>query len=344
MLSFLRNRRTNLLALLLGLFFVINGTTSRVMHLLANIGLSVSVRTVERLKEQITLNAIEYAADLISSGHLYFIIYDNINIYLRKFEQRLTNQHHMLNITNSAVIAIDESDIDTNEATDLDKSHEMRGRRQNADFTTDILPTAEDQAFIVKSFEWLVTDLILTHAPGREHWEAKKEKAEAVAKLMPQDRPQPTSKSDARPFGVFDVNEGTKKGQAELDEQMRLRAKQDEQTWISRLRIRMGDWLTANFLRLLQRDRADEPDSVDRLDFVKDQSALWHFGLQATHMVMKTHYGDEGNMDPTSLARHKAQLGRVWDASKPNYAAAKSLIQHSLIARILHIVMHNYNP
>jgi hypothetical protein len=32
-------------------------------------------------------------------------------------------------------------------------------------------------------------------------------------------------------------------------------------------------------------------------------------------------------------------LNRKWDVSKPNYAAAKSLIRHSLIARILHCVM-----
>ncbi|KAJ6464708.1 hypothetical protein DFH09DRAFT_1488636 [Mycena vulgaris] len=40
-----------------------------------------------------------------------------------------------------------------------------------------------------------------------------------------------------------------------------------------------------------------------------------------------------------SLAAHKGLLNRKWDANKPNYAAAKSLIRHSLIARILHCVM-----
>ena len=53
---------------------------------------------------------------------------------------------------------------------------------------------------------------------------------------------------------------------------------------------------------------------------------------------MRAHYGN-ATTDPTSLAAHKGLLGRVWDVKKPNYAAAKSLIRHSLIARILHITM-----
>lgn len=53
---------------------------------------------------------------------------------------------------------------------------------------------------------------------------------------------------------------------------------------------------------------------------------------------MRAHYGN-ATTDPTSLATHKGLLGRVWDVKKPNYAAAKSLIRHSLIARILHITM-----
>ena len=66
---------------------------------------------------------------------------------------------------------------------------------------------------------------------------------------------------------------------------------------------------------------------------------LWHFALQGTHMIMRTHLGNNVS-DPTSLSAHKGLLGRVWDPNKPNYAAAKSLIRHSLIARLLHIVMY----
>ncbi|KAJ7225308.1 hypothetical protein GGX14DRAFT_638099 [Mycena pura] len=304
MLAFIRNRSTNLLPLLLGLFFMINGSSTRTMNLLNNIGLSVSVRTVERLKLQISQTAVDLAIELLTSGRLYLIIYDNINIYLRKWEQRLTNRNQMLNITNSAVIAIDEEGLDAEQTVNLDAWRALRGARKDASFASDIRPSKDDQAFVRRAFRWQIADIIVSHTPGHLKWKDRPAILEAVADSMPEDRPLQAKKTDARPFGVFDVNEGTKKGQAELDEQMRLRARH-----------------------------------VDRMDFLKEQSALWHFALQATHMIMKAHYGEEGEMDPTSLARHKSQLHRIWDPSKPNYAAAKSLIRHSLVARLLHIVM-----
>ncbi|KAE9395508.1 hypothetical protein BT96DRAFT_997626 [Gymnopus androsaceus JB14] len=84
MLTYLQNCSTNLLPLFIGLFFVVNGTHTHVIEMLHNIGLLVSVDTLERLKEQISNSAIDYAIDLMASPGLWFIIFDNINIYLWK--------------------------------------------------------------------------------------------------------------------------------------------------------------------------------------------------------------------------------------------------------------------
>jgi len=54
---------------------------------------------------------------------------------------------------------------------------------------------------------------------------------------------------------------------------------------------------------------------------------------------MCTHYGHAVE-DPTSLAAHKGLLQQTWDVSKPNYAAAKALVHHSLITQLLHCVMY----
>ncbi|KAE9394232.1 hypothetical protein BT96DRAFT_943321 [Gymnopus androsaceus JB14] len=57
------------------------------------------------------------------------------------------------------------------------------------------------------------------------------------------------------------------------------------------------------------------------------------------NLMERLEYGEEMMTDPTSLAAHKGLLSQTWDTAKPNYAAAKSLIRHSLIAHLLHIVM-----
>jgi hypothetical protein len=87
MLAFVRNRATNILPLILGLFFKISGTSSRVVLMLSNAGVCVSGLTVEWLKVRITEDAVQLAVQLMTSGRVFFIIFDNINIFLRKFQQ-----------------------------------------------------------------------------------------------------------------------------------------------------------------------------------------------------------------------------------------------------------------
>ena len=72
----------NILALVLGLFFKINGMSKWVLTLLSNLGLSISSTTIERLKLQISKDAVQLAVDLITGPSLFYIIFDNINLYL----------------------------------------------------------------------------------------------------------------------------------------------------------------------------------------------------------------------------------------------------------------------
>ncbi|KAG5645294.1 hypothetical protein DXG03_006483 [Asterophora parasitica] len=136
-LAFVRNRATNVLPLLLGLFFKISGTSNRVVVMLSNAGVCVSGRTIERLKETISKDAIDLAIQLMTSGKPFFVIFDNINLYLRKFQQRVTNQNTMIHATNSAVVALTDVDISAENLTD---KLERRGRRFRAE-PADMLPS-----------------------------------------------------------------------------------------------------------------------------------------------------------------------------------------------------------
>jgi len=133
-------------------------------------------------------------------------------------------------------------------------------------------------------------------------------------------------------------NEGSKKGIVKVMEAICECSTLDEHEWSAKVRIVLGDWLTSNNLRGARRDRADDVDAMERVEYVEELSSLWHYSLQNTHCIVRTHLG-HAVQDPTSFSAHKGLLGRVWDETKPNYAAAKSLIRHSLIARLLHITM-----
>lgn len=338
MLTFARNRATNVLPLLLGLFYKISGCSARVIQLLSNIGLSVSETTVEWLKERISDDPISLANNAIKSGQLYYIVFDNINIYLRKFQQRLTNLNSMIHATNAAVILIDEEDINPDAATDLDAFLALRGGRSKAQFE-DILPTQEDSDHLDAAFQGLIGRMIIRYCPGADKWENRKEMLKEMEDLIPQDRPLPPRKTSAFPWGVYDVNEGSKRGLALVLEKMRQRSTLTVSQWVSKLRIFCGDWLTSANFRGARRDRSDDHNSMERLEYGFPLSTLWHYALQATHMIMRTHFGHSVVEDPTCLRAHKDLLHRTWDANKPNYAASKALIRHSLIARLLNIIM-----
>jgi hypothetical protein len=46
---------------------------------------------------------------------------------------------------------------------------------------------------------------------------------------------------------------------------------------------------------------------MERLDYVDELSAHWHFTLNATHMLMLTHLGNP-IVNPTGLAAQKGML------------------------------------
>lgn len=89
----------------------------------------VKQRTIERLRVRLSEDAIQLAINYVVSGQLFYIIFDNINIYLRKAEQRLHHLNEMIHATNAAIIPI--PDVDP-KFEDLDAFHKLRGERSKA--------------------------------------------------------------------------------------------------------------------------------------------------------------------------------------------------------------------
>jgi hypothetical protein len=145
--------------------------------------------------------------------------------------------------------------------------------------------------------------MIVAFTPGNSRWKDRKSIAAAMADMMPKDRPLPATAADAQPFGLFDVNEGSKKGVVKFLRQAQERSTLAQQVWssISIWRIFVGDWLSSNNLRAARRDRMDDIDAMERLEYVQELSALFHFALQASRMLMRAHYGHA--VDPSRHTR-----------------------------------------
>lgn len=307
MLAYTNNTGTNALNVILGLFFKINRTSSHVLSMLSNIGLSVSGRTIEWLKETLSEDAINIAIELANAGDLFGTIFDNIDIYNAKHQQRVHNKNHMIHATNVALIGLDGEGIDIDAAEDLPTKLSLRGKRKAATFH-DILPTPEDDKHMAKAATNMISNLIISNCLGSAKWPTHKAMLEVLQKDMPQDRSLAVKKTITAPLGVFDINEGSKNGIVKLMQAIPGRLRQTTTEWTSKVRFKLGDWLSIINIRCARNNCHNDITPMHRLGYIEELSKVFHFALNATHMIMRTHFGNAVT-DPTSLAAHKGLLG-----------------------------------
>ncbi|KAJ7812312.1 hypothetical protein B0H14DRAFT_3752725 [Mycena olivaceomarginata] len=111
-------------------------------------------------------------------------------------------------------------------------------------------------------------------------------------------------KTDSQPLGLFNVNEGSKKGIIKMLKVLQEISGLPEEEWVAKAQIVIRDWLTSNNIWEAHKDQMDDIYTMERLDYVDELSALWHFALNITHMIMQLHFRDSV-LDPGSLAKHK---------------------------------------
>ncbi|KAJ7855244.1 hypothetical protein B0H13DRAFT_2673202 [Mycena leptocephala] len=115
-----------------------------------------------------------------------------------------------------------------------------------------------------------VTGILSAYCPGSKEWEDRDAMLKAAEEFMTSDRPLPPKKSDGRPLGLFDVNEGSKKGIIQMFKALQEISGLDEAEWAAKARIIIGDWLTSNNIRGARKDRMDDINSMERLDYVDE--------------------------------------------------------------------------
>ncbi|KAJ7907746.1 hypothetical protein B0H13DRAFT_1879289 [Mycena leptocephala] len=207
-MAFTRNTGTNVFPMILGLFLEIGGTSSRILNTLSNAG------ACKILSE----DAVAHAVNLVQGSNLFYIIFDNINIFLRKSQQRLFNKNTMIHATNAAVISLPDADP---LAEDLEAKQKRRGKRAAAT-GTDIIPTDDDEAKMFSSFVGLVMTLILAYCPGSKEWEGRDAILKAVEDMIASDRPLPPKSTEATQ-GFLMLMRARRKGYSRLHNSVNTR-------------------------------------------------------------------------------------------------------------------------
>ncbi|KAF9898852.1 hypothetical protein BX616_003542, partial [Lobosporangium transversale] len=103
MLVKLRSQKSNYLQMMMGLHLHASGCPKRVINLLAAFGISVSHMTICTALKSLTTNSLQEVR-LQVRKRPFFLVYDNINIANRKYDQRSNNLDSFDNGTTSTIV------------------------------------------------------------------------------------------------------------------------------------------------------------------------------------------------------------------------------------------------
>jgi hypothetical protein len=156
----------------------------------------------------------------------------------------------MIHATNVAVISLPEADPSAEEL----EAKKKRCGKHAAATCTDIVPTDGDEAKMFSSFVGLVMTLILAYCLGSKEWEGRDAMLKAAEDMIASDRSLLPKSTDGQPAGVFDFNEGSKKGIIKMLKKLQEFSGFTESEWAVKARIIVGDWLTSNNIWGAHRD------------------------------------------------------------------------------------------
>ncbi|EJD34594.1 hypothetical protein AURDEDRAFT_176375 [Auricularia subglabra TFB-10046 SS5] len=335
-LAHVRNRATNALPMCLATQMTAHGASTRVCSTFTRLGAASSRRTMDRFRVRISQDAINRGIEAARADARWLGILDNVDLQIRRFQQRVNSRTYMLHITNCALIGCHSSVPE--DATAVNPYLSLRGRRAVAG-PADIRPTREDDTCLLQAFESRAGSLCLEYWPGAEAWPKRREMKDHIAALMPVCTPLEPEVTRTFPLGVLNTEEGSNKGVLRALELFREHLTMSKEEWGQHLHIMGGDFLTVRNMRNVQYLRQDDVGPVERLETILPQAQLFHFALNAAHMILHEHLGDAMH-DPGSLSCHKDRLLHNFDVNKLDYAQTRALIRHSLISRILYCIGH----
>lgn len=266
----------------------------------------------------------------------WFLLFDNINIYVKKHHnQRLDNQNDMINATNCAIVRFPPS-VDPSV---FDRKHwlSLQGKRSDFDLSS-LQLSDDDDVYMSTCFDALIAKLVVDYCPGKNDWSGMDGIRKTVYAKLPSDRPLEVTKTETAPFGVINVNEGSKLGCIEVFSESGKTLNLTPDFLSERILASGGDYLSSRNTRMGRNERQDDLPHFHTLEYVHPISQLFHFDMNATKSVLNTHAINAMN-DAGSLSRQKDVLHRSFDINNAPHADAKALVFHSLVSRVFCCLM-----
>ncbi|KAE8241455.1 hypothetical protein A4X13_0g7409 [Tilletia indica] len=321
-----RNRLLNRFQMLVGSFLAVTDAPDTVKGFISHCGLSVTQPTTRKALESISEAAIPSARALFADKALVKVfLFDNINIYMRRRQTRITDYSTTAALTMRTILALPS----TCSPRDFTQAHirKLRDADRSAITMNDVLP---DEKFLERAAEIHIArsllDVISVADRTRSAIRRRLEELCSQHEMNLAD-PQATKFTCLK---LLRQNEGTLEGiQAVLTE-----TTEDVNSDADPFLV-AGDLLTVRNTQAVQdAGRYEDDDSLHRIDYAWAISGPWHLLQSWLYLIFQTYFSDtkagkDGSLDGirqvlrrgrTALREDKPLFNEAWEFGKHVWA------------------------
>ncbi|KAF9941102.1 hypothetical protein BGZ65_005218 [Modicella reniformis] len=315
-LLFLRSQQSNYLQMMMGLYLYSAGCPSKVISVLSQAGISVSRWTIYGALESLTEDALAEVRKAVQERPWY-ILYDNINISCRKYDQRVDNLDAFENGTTATIVI----------GKELGVVEKVPDPFQQL-CLLELVPDESSSHHLANVYEVHLIDVL------RRHFDAYK----CCSKSIPPRKVLDVNKTKTYPLPSMNIDQSSVEGNKDIIDKI-IKSTLclpddwfDEETNI----LISGDQLTVARVRALKKLRRKDISNYEQLKWAIPVMQLFHLQMALCNMIVRTYFGKSS--EAGSLSFNLNMLGRKRvSRDKSDYHAAEELLMHTFDAMVLRL-------
>ncbi|KAF8316197.1 hypothetical protein F5887DRAFT_1066774 [Amanita rubescens] len=294
-----RSYRRGRLAKAWGIYLKACGMSARAFDAVHSLGLTMSHKWTADALRTLSASALEEIRELVKTQP-FFLSYDNANVPLRVFSQRLHNQSHFQNGCAGTVWVI------PREAALPQGINAALQESRRAPSAFDLTPLIDGDPETEERWRAQYIHLILAvllNSPEFQDYPAAHRKHTCLSAPPPvhelpagEDYRNVQYMLETAPIEEASYD-GNDKVIAEWFRQLRLDSDAEQKrTALHRVLVCCGDQLTMDRLRGLYKFRSEDFNSFDRMDYVVLAAGWFHMVMAFAQSLYKQHYGSSGSV------------------------------------------------
>ncbi|KAG0010826.1 hypothetical protein BGZ81_002531, partial [Podila clonocystis] len=310
------NNRANLLQGVFGLYFYAQGASKSLVDVLQKAGVCNGFNWImESLDHMSEAHLAKVQAIVKEEKRPFMIVYDNINMAFRRYNQRMTNQDSFENGATATVIL-------TSEMPSVERMPDPTRHLR----ASDLFPTTVQSEHLKDTFRYHLTEVLqkrLANLPRNPF-------------PVPVKRKLNVERTEAYPLPSMHIDQSTVEGNRDILDEIMKSLELNPDLWFDDLTrmVIAGDQLTLARIRSIAKLRWDEKKAYYRVEWAVPVLQLFHLQMVLASAILKTHWGSKKT--PGSLCYFITVLEKKRIShDKPNFHDLDELLRQLFDAMVL---------